>query len=234
MPLGAAMARVSASVDLIQDTSKITIKEAIAHAAAMATEKVIANGADPQTAMITEQEALPLQYLNDRVRTIVKAVGDFVAHSTEYDHLDHDTALSEPVNVELDSKPQHVMEEVEDFDFDKYRPVIRRNPKTGTREWIVSVTDLDWLRDGCYVLGCGGGGSPDPETLKLKRMLIEGHCFRIIDAEDLTADARIYCESVNSTTCTMLTCNKGRAIWDRRQSRLNAYVRMNRSKPSKK
>ncbi|KEF52800.1 uncharacterized protein A1O9_11217 [Exophiala aquamarina CBS 119918] len=191
--VGAAMSRVSATVDIIQNISGTSVKEALAHAATLATEKAIINGADPATIMISEQESLPLQYLDNRVRTIVKVVGDFIPIQAllcnmpvEEKDLEFE---NEPV---LDEKCSRPSVEAEDFDIDAYIPLIQPNDKNGKLEWLVSTIDLDWLCDGCYVLGCGGGGTPYPETLKLKRLLNEGYRFSIVDVDDLESESRIY------------------------------------------
>lgn len=199
--VGAAMSRVSATVDAIQNISGSTVKEALAHAATLATEKAILNGANPATISIAEQESLPLQYLDNRVRTIVKVVGDFIAHQSPVDDMYVEEKVFEHEHEFIpDKESSQASEEVDQRDIDSYKPRIQRNGKTGKLEWLVSSTDLDWLCDGCYVLGCGGGGTPYPETLKLKRLLHEGYEVRIIDVEDLEPEAQIYC-MLNLGTC---------------------------------
>lgn len=194
--VGAAMSRVSATVDMIQNISGSTVKEALAHAAALATDKAISNGADPTTISISEQESLPLQYLDNRVRTIVKVVGDFMAHQAlEDDMYVEEKDLESENEIILIEKAAQPSEQIEEVDIDSYRPQIRPNSKNGKLEWMVSSTDLDWLCEGCYVLGCGGGGTPYPETLKLKRLLDDGYHFSIMDVEDLGLGAEIYCMS---------------------------------------
>ncbi|KIY02623.1 uncharacterized protein Z520_01088 [Fonsecaea multimorphosa CBS 102226] len=189
--VGAAMSRISASVDIIQDTSSRTIKQALRNAAELATEKVIEVGADPTTIAITEQEALPLQYLDHRVRTIVKAVGDFIpSYESATESIVEE--LNDVEEIALETKPFQRGGETTIIDVKDYQPAIQNNPTTGVPEWHVSSTDLEWMADGCYVLGCGGGGTPYPEMLKLKRLLQEGHSLRIVDAEDLDEKAQIY------------------------------------------
>lgn len=198
--VGAAMSRVSASVDIIQNTSKMSVKDALDRASELAIQKAVANGADPTTVTISEQESLPLQYLDHRVRTIVKAVGDFVPghHILKEQFQAEDTVQYD--EMELTAKIHQQVDQVEEIDQESYSPKIQRNSETGTPEWLVSDLDLSWMADGCYVLGCGGGGTPYPEMLKLKRMLQEGHVLRIIDVEDVKADARIYCELAMKTS----------------------------------
>ncbi|KIV95268.1 hypothetical protein PV10_02941 [Exophiala mesophila] len=190
--VGAATSRVSASVDIIQEISKTTMKEALAHASNLAVEKAILNGADPATIAITEKESLPLQYLDHRVRTIVKAVGDFVAVPEVNAGSWVDDKLGAEEEIHLETKQYKKLEQQQPLDIDGYRPTIMRNQESGKAEWLVSSTDLEWMCDGCYVLGCGGGGTPYPETLKLQRLLTEGYRLRIIDAEDLDPQASIY------------------------------------------
>lgn len=192
--VGAAMSRVSATIDIIQNISGSTVKEALAHAASLATEKAIVNGADPATITISEQESLPLQYLDNRVRTIVKVVGDFVAYQPLLRNVPmEEKVLEQEFEAPLDKESSQPSEEAEELDIDAYKPEIRPNDSNGKLEWVVSSTDLDWLCDGCYVLGCGGGGTPYPETLKLKRLLNEGYKFSIMDVEDLDPQSQIYC-----------------------------------------
>lgn len=193
--VGAAMSRVSATVDIIQNISGSNVREALVRAAALATEKAIANGADPSAISISEQESLPLQYLDNRVRTIVKVVGDFIPDESLVCNMSREEKVLECENMPLlDEKRSQPSEEAVELDIDAYKPLIRPKDNIGRLEWVVSSTDLDWLCDGCYVLGCGGGGTPYPETLKLKRLLNEGYKFRIMDVEDLDPDSRIYCK----------------------------------------
>ncbi|KAK4941889.1 hypothetical protein LTR10_018219 [Elasticomyces elasticus] len=189
--VGAAISRVSASVDIIQDTSAMTTREALRRAEELAIQKVIKNGADPATVTISEQEVLPLQYLDHRIRTIVKAVGDFVPSSNLVADfvLDREEVTNE---IKLVSKPSQTTDDYEEVDINTYRPNIQKDLVTGIPEWLVSATDLEWMADGCYVLGCAGGGTSYPEMLKLRRLLQEGHTLRIIDVEDLVQDARVY------------------------------------------
>ena len=54
--------------------------------------------------------------------------------------------------------------------------------------WEVSKTDLDFLSIGCYVLGCGGGGSPYGVYLELMQLMAEGKTIKIRSMESLTAN----------------------------------------------
>ncbi|KAM0248857.1 hypothetical protein ACHAQJ_009289 [Trichoderma viride] len=192
--VGAATARISATVDIVQNASTQTIAQAMQKATAMAIERVTKAGARPETIAITERESLPLQYVENKVRTIVKAVGDFSPTEVIFEEITHSERKKPITNghapINPSQKAQHDTESL--VDINTYKPRIILDPKTGSKTWMVSTTDLEWLAEGCYVLGCGGGGSPYPEMLKLRQHIQQGHELRIIDTESLKSDARIY------------------------------------------
>lgn len=191
--VGAAIAKVSAVVDIIASTAEQTIAAALAKAVQLAADRAIAGGAQAHTIVITEKETLPLPYVAGQIRIIVKAVGEFSPprdRMNGYAYADSDEAD----DVDVGTKAPYVEPEVEEsLDIESYRPSIKKNPTSGIQEWFLSEVDLEWMADGCYVLGCGGGGTPYPEMLKLKGHLKDGYTLRIIDAEDLAPDAQIYC-----------------------------------------
>ncbi|KAI5461836.1 hypothetical protein BGZ63DRAFT_509430 [Mariannaea sp. PMI_226] len=196
--VGAATARISATVDLVQNASNQTAAQAMQNATDIAIKRVIDAGARPDTVMITEKESLPLQYIDHQVRTLVKAVGDFSPSRVIMEHWKEEEQEQEEDGPLANGHPpiktaQQVEQHLEEsIDIDRYRPKIVIDPKTGAKTWMVSTIDLEWLAEGCYVLGCGGGGSPYPEMLKLRQHLQQGHELRIIDMESLETDARIY------------------------------------------
>ena len=199
--VGAAIARVGATVDTIQHIGQQTAAHAVEKATAMARDRVIANGARPETVEITEQETLPLQYVDGKVRIIVRAVGDFSPSEIrigEWDIETEEQAAQAQVQDErgLSAKPAREAEHDSEHsvDVDKYRPRIITDERTGFNTWVVSPTDLEWLAEGCYVLGCGGGGSPYPEMFKLNQHIERGHELRIIDLASLRPESRIYCK----------------------------------------
>ncbi|KAF5681269.1 hydantoinase [Fusarium heterosporum] len=196
--VGAATARISATVDLVQNASIQTVAEAMHKATTIAIQRVVAAGARPESVIITEKESLPLQYVDHQVRTVIKAVGDFVPSKACVEQWDEDEGEMEEDDPEDGSCPpikpiQPVEQHLEgSVDIENYKPKIVVDARTQAKTWVVSSTDLGWLAEGCYVLGCGGGGSPYPEMLKLRQHLQQGHELRIIDMESLDSDARIY------------------------------------------
>ncbi|TLD29327.1 hypothetical protein PspLS_03572 [Pyricularia sp. CBS 133598] len=63
---------------------------------------------------------------------------------------------------------------------DNYRPEI-----TPDGQWKVSKTDIQFLSIGCYILGCGGGGSTYTHHLELRQLLHDGHDVRIVQTTSL-------------------------------------------------
>ncbi|TLS24345.1 hypothetical protein PpBr36_08422 [Pyricularia pennisetigena] len=61
-----------------------------------------------------------------------------------------------------------------------YRPEI-----TPDGQWKVSQTDIHFLSIGCYILGCGGGGSTYTHHLELRQLLGAGHDVRIVQTASL-------------------------------------------------
>ncbi|KAI8275287.1 putative D-/L-hydantoinase subunit A [Colletotrichum sp. SAR 10_98] len=189
--VGAAIARVCGAVDIVQGTTHQTEGQAIDNAKKIAIERAIAAGAIPESIKIAEVETMPLQYVANQVRTLVKAVGDIDLHAKLDDagELGDDDFGEEQTEASKDLT--RATKEEEKVDPASYKPDIKVN-KDGIAEWIISETDLDYLADGCYVLGCAGGGSPAASKIQLRNMLREGHTMRVIEPSSLKEKDLIY------------------------------------------
>ncbi|KAF5500370.1 putative D-/L-hydantoinase subunit A [Colletotrichum siamense] len=189
--VGAAIARVCGAVDIVQGTTHQTEGQAIENAKKIAIERAIAAGAIPESIKIAEVETMPLQYVANQVRTLVKAVGDIDLHAKLDDagELGDDDFGEEQTEASKDLT--RATKEEEKVDPASYKPDIKVN-KDGIAEWVISETDLDYLADGCYVLGCAGGGSPAASKIQLRNMLREGHTMRVIEPSSLKERDLIY------------------------------------------
>ncbi|KAF5522403.1 putative D-/L-hydantoinase subunit A [Colletotrichum aenigma] len=189
--VGAAIARVCGAVDIVQGTTHQTEGQAIDNAKRIAIERAIAAGAIPESIKIAEIETMPLQYVANQVRTLVKAVGDIDLHAKLDDagELGDDDFGQEQTEASKDLT--RATKEEENVDPASYKPDIKVN-KDGIAEWIISETDLDYLADGCYVLGCAGGGSPAASKIQLRNMLRDGHTMRVIESSSLKERDLIY------------------------------------------
>lgn len=159
----------------------------------------MAAGASRETVYVAEVDTMPLQYVANQVRVIVRAVGELSpdglpangAAGTSDDEGETDEDVY--TEAEKDRSAPDGAEEAPAVDIDGYRPTVVKNPETGVDEWIISELDLEWLADGCYVLGCAGGGSPFSEYLRLRDQIRAGYEMRVIDASSLKDDALVYC-----------------------------------------
>lgn len=189
--VGAAISRVCGSVDIVQNTSQQTEAQAIQRAKDLAVQRAISAGAVESSISIAEVESMPLQYVTNQVRTIAKAVGDIDFRAPVLDNAAHEDLSGVDDRVE-EHKNLHIKTvDAQKVDPFAYKPLIEKNAQ-GIPEWLLSETDLAWLADGCYVLGCAGGGSPAASVLQLRDILRAGHKIRIIDQSSLKNNALIY------------------------------------------
>ncbi|EXJ78275.1 hypothetical protein A1O3_09436 [Capronia epimyces CBS 606.96] len=193
--VGAAISRVCGTVDTIYVTADLTVAEVLEHAKIQAVANAVAAGADPDSVSVVDVETLPIPYVAGQIRVIVKAVGDLsTSYISNSKSLGNEDDKSDEKFSETASKPEALstLETHARFDFDAYRPKVVLNPETGNDEWVLCEKDLEWIRDGCYILGCAGGGSPKAEFLKLRDQVRAGHSVRIIDSSSLAENSLIY------------------------------------------
>lgn len=196
--VGAAISKVGGSVDMIQNTSKMSTSEAVDQAKKMAIEKAIKAGAKEETVTIAEVEAIPLQYVADQLRVIVRAIGELSDGTLEGGQIGMEENEAEEQPPEEKQKVEHSpSEDCVAIEIAKYRPKVIKNARTGIPEWHVSEVDVEWMRDGCYVLGCAGGGSPMGPYIRLRDELRAGNTVRVIDSSSLSEDALIYCKQLS-------------------------------------
>ncbi|KAL3477642.1 hypothetical protein BJX99DRAFT_123004 [Aspergillus californicus] len=164
--VGAAISRVSGVIDTVVSTSDQTVKQAQEAVSKLAVQKAMDNGAKPETIQIAEVTMLPIQYVDAKARIVVRAVGELAVVSQvmttaqTLDEIEHNDESSEK-----QKPPQPLSTPENPIDIQTYRPVIKSN------EWIISPTDLSFIAQGCKVLGCGGGGDPYQEYLKVSAMV---------------------------------------------------------------
>ncbi|KAI0938669.1 hypothetical protein AcV5_000296 [Taiwanofungus camphoratus] len=186
--VGAAMAKVAGEIDTIELLQNRNIHDVIEAIKAQAIEKAIKAGADPASTKIVEVTNLPVQYVtNQATRLIVKAAGDLapevVASISSSDTIFESTDFSDSNESEKTALQDDIEDEVQ-IDIEKYRPTILED-----RSWTLSELDLEWIADGCGVLGTGGGGSTYPPFLMARQLLRDGKKIRVIDPEDIAEDA---------------------------------------------
>lgn len=132
------------------------------------------------------------QYVANKTRFIVRAVGDFAldrspAPAVETKETSGESSVYEQERVPR--KPKRNCETVDQTEADVYS----YKPNVRNRVWCVSETDLNWISIGCYILGTGGGGSPYSSMLRLRTQLRNGAIVRVVNPHDLADDAQIGC-----------------------------------------
>lgn len=144
--VGAAISKVGGVVDMIQDVSGQTLEEAERKAKDIARQRAVDAGAVEGSVVIAEVESLPVTYVANQLRTIVKAVGELditaqaqkIADSDELDAADEEEVVKD---VPTEAVEQRVNPET-------YVPLIVKNEVTGVREWLISETDIEFLSKG--------------------------------------------------------------------------------------
>lgn len=195
--IGAATALVGGTVDLVVSTegrSKTQITDELSQ---KAIDAAVLNGALRQTVSVVEMDSFPLQYIADKSRMIVKAVGSFDytrAADKVYTHfLDNDQEDIEDgehpneQKVKLPSDPALQKPALTKDFIVSYRPEIIQ------RQWLLSELDLEFKSTGCYILGTGGGGSPYQHFLRLRELKRSGAILRVVSPHDLKDDDVVAC-----------------------------------------
>lgn len=202
--IGAATARVSGVIDSVESTESRSKDEVVESVTKRAIEAAVASGAKRETVTIAELESFPLQYIADKSRFLVKAVGDFDYSRTDIEALPISASTEDE---EFANDADHVASKVDGNIADKsadstaisaslsHTPdsINGYKPNVIQRTWYLSETDLEFISTGCYILGTGGGGSPYQHFLRLRKMVREGVTVRVVSPHDLKDDAIVAC-----------------------------------------
>ncbi|THH13801.1 hypothetical protein EW146_g6457 [Bondarzewia mesenterica] len=167
--IGAAIARVSGTVDTMVSTLDKTSQTTLDEISAVAIDRAVENGAIRETVQIAEMDLIPLQascfhlYIANKARVIVKAIGDFDFSKVSLASSTFSSGISESEEQVTEKDPlQNGTVDRPPFDIATYKPLVNEK-----REWIVSEADLEWISVGCYILGTGGGGTPYPHFVRM-------------------------------------------------------------------
>lgn len=194
--IGAATARVSGVVDSVESTETMSKNQIMEELSQRAIDTAVTNGALRDTVAIAEMESYPLQYIANKSRIIIKAVGDF-----DYSRSDFDVESSAVNGLTGTWDASQYVKKAEASD---PTTAVRSNvftekfitdykPKVVNRQWLLSETDLEFITTGCYILGTGGGGNPYQHFLRLREMHRAGAVLRVISPQDLKDDDLIAC-----------------------------------------
>ncbi|KAF4345368.1 hydantoinase oxoprolinase [Fusarium beomiforme] len=191
--VGAAIAKASGEVDRIIIPDGRRHSDIMEDLKAEALQEAYRNGARAGSAEVVELELIPLQYTtNNAVRAIAKAVGELEwSHSKTQAITDiNGQKRNGKRNTEDEESGSHVHNEGGDgLDLGSYVPDV--SPKTG--EWYISETDLDFIGEGCGILGTGGGGSVYSALLHSRETLrsLPRRRMRVVESCRLPPEARV-------------------------------------------
>jgi hypothetical protein len=139
-----------------------------------------------------------MQYIANKSRFIIKAVGDFDFSRTDLtdtpgenliwdDEITRSGSIAEDSIIKINEDNDQDDMVGEEIDIAAYRPTVI------DRQWRLSEIDLQWITTGCYILGTGGGGNPYQHMLNLRGILRRGGVVNIISPMDLKDDDIVAC-----------------------------------------
>ncbi|KUJ20906.1 uncharacterized protein LY89DRAFT_694593 [Mollisia scopiformis] len=182
--VGAAIAKVSGTVDTTVVPGAKTIDQEIEAAKALATKRCVTAGGNKATIEVVEVDVVPISYVtNGATRLVVRVVGDLVDGYEE----NHDEPSEEEQRFKDSSKSPRASrdsatgvpskgssyEVTEQVDISAYRPRIEGD------FWYLSELDIQFLQDGTGVLGVGSCGEPYPAYVACLQALRNGESITI-------------------------------------------------------
>ncbi|KAL3420969.1 hydantoinase [Phlyctema vagabunda] len=189
--VGAAIGKISGSVDTVVVPGAKTIDQEIEDAKSIAIDRCVASGGDIKTIEVVEIEVVPVSYVtNGATRVLVRVVGDLLEEyddsneptETQYRRDEFRKPLMDDILINGKGSTYEVEEKTNLHD---YRPRIEGDT------WYLSETDLNFLVDGTGVLGVGSCGEPYPTYLACLIALREGKDIKIMNQHTIADDSVI-------------------------------------------
>jgi N-methylhydantoinase A/oxoprolinase/acetone carboxylase beta subunit len=152
--VGAAISKVGGVVDMIQDVSGQTLEQAEQKAKDIAIQRAMDAGAVKNSVMIAEVESLPVTYVANQLRTIVKAVGELDITRRSWTNSEEDGPETDHEDEGIKDSTTKISEK-QPVDPNTYMPSVDKNGMTGQPEWLISETDIDYISKGMYLVNLG-------------------------------------------------------------------------------
>lgn len=185
--IGAAMGKLSALIQKIENLNHMGEKEAVIdRLTKQVTAEIVAKGALEESVKVVDLMYDPVPYVDRAYSFEIKVVGDvdYERVRAAYNSITSETKAEDDVyegsSIYKQSKDlKEIVDEAELVDHESYTPLVNED-----KEWIISETDLDYIRIGTYILGCGGGGTPFPIYLEMRNMIRDGAIIRVVSIEN--------------------------------------------------
>ncbi|GJD03043.1 hydantoinase/oxoprolinase [Colletotrichum higginsianum] len=216
--IGAAIAKIYGSAETIVHGSDI--QGGIAEVKAEAIRNAVAKGGDERSSVtVLHEEVAGVPYVENQTSIKIE-VALPADHKRVYSEMVKTAAPDELVDEEMyeetkthESAGSGGYQENDDnddeaVDLGSYKPKVEANGL-----WTLSDTDLRFLSIGCYILGCGGGGSPYASYLQLRQLLAEGESIRIVRIEDLKDDEMMPPVASVGTPAVSIERPGGDGVW---------------------
>ncbi|KAI5284342.1 hypothetical protein KEM54_001413 [Ascosphaera aggregata] len=180
--IGAAIAQICGRAERKVNVSDVeTARQQVKDQALADAES---HGGVAGTAIVTKDSVVGVPYV-DHMKTVSVEVACSADHSRFYQYCNQEMSFVSALDEETEGdgdfeRKDHATvkeQETASPDFETYRPSV-----DSAGRWSLSKLDLRFLADGCYILGCGGGGSPYNVSLQLLNLLEQGKSLTIVDA----------------------------------------------------
>jgi N-methylhydantoinase A/oxoprolinase/acetone carboxylase beta subunit len=214
--IGAALAKIHGSSEAIVDSDDI--QEGISKVMDAAIQNAVSKGAIQDEVIVLNETIEWVPYVEKKQKVHIDVACD-ADHARVYSEMiestkeidydigntdDHEAANTAQVNIDV----SQTIEDDEKVDLSAYRPEV-----SSSGHWTISPIDLKFLEIGCYILGCGGGGSPHATYLGLLELLRLGEQIVLIDPESLSDDASLPPIAAIGTPAVGLERISSDAVW---------------------
>ncbi|AEY95545.1 FACR027Cp [Eremothecium gossypii FDAG1] len=209
--IGAALGKISSSKQEFRTMLKGTDEEkeeVIKELVQRAQDEACSKGALRSSLSVVNIVCDAVPYVDKVYNVEVKVIGDIdygkaldVTHKVAEENGDES---DEETNYVTTKNATVLATEAKTVDYTTYRPSIKDG------EWILSVTDIDFISIGAYILGCGGGGDPTSETIELKRIIKNGGVIKVLTLDEFERKTNGKGRAINVAYCGSPTLSSER------------------------
>lgn len=181
--IGAALGKVSAVIEVIEPVSGDAERNAVLdRLKAQVRQDILDKGALESSIEVIDLVHDPVPYVDRMYSFRIKVVADvdYTKVAKAFDMANGDqTGATRAVYKQATFKDDEIKAvDNPPVDYESYRP------KVVNRQWLLSEVDLEFLRIGTYILGCGGGGVPYAAYLEARNLLRAGDTMKVISIKD--------------------------------------------------